>query len=432
MSCYALGHHSVCIVERRDPCACGPGLRRRKMAAAMKVPVGSPAVSMQRQRRTARPSRARKAVLLRSLSSLEAGLRTMDRQQRLQAIQGLHWRVRRALLDHMEVASRAAAPKQQEVCSKPAAAAELSGPSAEPEADETRQAVKRKLSECKSSSQADELSKLRTDPHRQPRRCKSGVRSVPTGLFQASTCFEHLLVRSRTTQCCKVAARMAGALQRLRQLVLQGTRDERCALEPSAGWRKHANELEAHVGRALRMALDEAQMPSEELRPSYCAYVHAGCLPGKVESPTTASFEQALAWRRNLVAAKDQGWPCLRAAWVQVLQEGGRCGLPLSRPAAEAHVDAARRRRQLRQLQCAALRRGAGGKQDTEHRFATATGGDGLAGAQPVPSSRKPGRAPAKKQAARRSSLRCLKKTKRSTALVATAAGRILMSLPVH
>mmetsp|Transcript_10110 Transcript_10110/g.31472 ORF Transcript_10110/g.31472 Transcript_10110/m.31472 type:complete len:193 (+) Transcript_10110:1796-2374(+) len=114
-----------------------------------------------------------------------------------------------------------------------------------------------------------------------------------------------------------------------------GARPEKCRYAP---------------GRALALVERKGSQswPSFglELRPSFCVSLSTGRWAGKVESPTTTSLEQAVAWRGRLLAARHQGWPEFRAEWVRVLSEEREgSSVRLSLAAAEARVESATDRR---------------------------------------------------------------------------------------
>jgi len=134
-----------------------------------------------------------------------------------------------------------------------------------------------------------------------------GIRIVPVGLFQAMVCFEHLLVRSGTSKSFAVVQKFHAALSLMRDLATASTASE--------------SPFEARTLKAKAQALAETSVLEEELRPSYSVTVSTGRWVGRVDSPTTASLEQALVWRERFLAAIEKGWPDFRSVWIMVLQE---------------------------------------------------------------------------------------------------------------
>jgi len=285
-----------------------------------------------------RASRARAALLARWLQRLQAGLAALARPERKAAIERLPVRARAALLDHMELLGLPifAGRNMSGSALPPLALKKARGPSeAAPTPEQLPCSCTHQRCGPNSESLHWPVSETLQPPREAPaaqserqRRSRLGVRAVPTGLFQASVSFNHILVRSGTSRSHTGALRFLAALRRFKELAMVG-REERVPFE-----------VEEYIRRAHSRALAEAQMCEEALRPSYCTYVSFGPKAGKVESPTTASLDQVLTWRRLLLDARPHGWLRLRSAWVQLLQEE-RPGhsVRLSALAAEARAD---------------------------------------------------------------------------------------------
>jgi len=161
--------------------------------------------------------------------------------------------------------------------------------------------------------------------------CMEGVRCVPTGQFQASIAFQHLLIRSRTSRTYEGAKRFHFALRVFRMAAV--------AKDASIG----GLTAEEALYQAKEKALAASGLHEDDLRPSYCVSLSTGKWAGKVESPTTSSLQQALLWRRRLLSARSRTWSDFRAVWICVLVEGSSSRL--SHADAADRVDAAARRR---------------------------------------------------------------------------------------
>lgn len=134
-----------------------------------------------------------------------------------------------------------------------------------------------------------------------------GVRTVPTGLFQAFVNYKHLVMRSRICKTREEASKLHSALRRMCELA------EEAAVEHRP-W-------DDCLRLAFLRAPADIGIPQSELRPSFGAYLSTGPWAGRIESPTTTSLEQAILWRARLLAARNQSWQMLRNTWVAVLQE---------------------------------------------------------------------------------------------------------------
>eukprot|EP00439_Symbiodinium_sp_Y106_P065605 s1009_g10.t1 len=171
---------------------------------------------------------------------------------------------------------------------------------------------------------------------RSPLRSRGGVRRVRQGAFQATICFCRLMVRSATTHCHLRAKAFHAVLARLYELAMAA--------------RGSSTELqEDHIAWATEIALAESGLCEADLRPSYAAVVSSGCLAGVIESPTTSSLTQALAWRWRLGLAREHGWTELQKVWVEVLREARPGGSrPLSAEKAVLRVRTAWQRQASR------------------------------------------------------------------------------------
>lgn len=171
---------------------------------------------------------------------------------------------------------------------------------------------------------------------RSPMRSRGGVRRVRQGAFQATICFCRLMVRSATTHCHLRANAFHAVLTRLYELAM-GARGSSAELD------------EDHIAWATEVALAETGLCESDLRPSYAAVVSSGCLAGVIESPTTSSLTQALAWRWRLGLAREHGWTELQKVWVEVLREARPGGSrPLSTEKAVLRVQSAWQRQASR------------------------------------------------------------------------------------
>lgn len=171
---------------------------------------------------------------------------------------------------------------------------------------------------------------------RSPMRSRGGVRRVRQGAFQATICFCRLMVRSATTHCHLRANAFHAVLTRLYELAM-GARGSSAELD------------EDHIAWATEVALAESGLCESDLRPSYAAVVSSGCLAGVIESPTTSSLTQALAWRWRLGLAREHGWTELQKVWVEVLREARPGGSrPLSTEKAVLRVQSAWQRQASR------------------------------------------------------------------------------------
>ncbi|CAE7181728.1 unnamed protein product, partial [Symbiodinium pilosum] len=139
-------------------------------------------------------------------------------------------------------------------------------------------------------------------------RSRGCVRRVRLGALQATICFQRLLVRSATTRCRLQAGRFHAVLLR--------------SYELATGVCQSGEEVEEdQIAWAMEVALAEFGVDASELRPTYAVVVSSGCLAGAIESPTTSSLTQALAWRWRLHAAREHGRAELQKAWMEVLGE---------------------------------------------------------------------------------------------------------------
>ncbi|CAK0817298.1 unnamed protein product, partial [Prorocentrum cordatum] len=152
-------------------------------------------------------------------------------------------------------------------------------------------------------------------------RFRDGVRSVRSGVFQATICFEHLLLRSCTTKSRAVAQQLYAVLARVQEFACASGSSAERAASAASGAKAGAlprDQISQRLRHALSGALGEAGVQAEVLRPSFATYVSSGTWAGKIESPTTPCVEQALLWRERLLVARGRGWPDLREAWIQV------------------------------------------------------------------------------------------------------------------
>lgn len=298
-----------------------------------------PPTSLRPCKHGVRGSRTRTAMLARWLQRLQVALAALTRPERRSAIECLPPRARVALLDFMESDERAMSVAHK---SGSAALSLASGRLEVPlVASRLSATISRKRcrpegygieqSSCHRSPAASELAiaaiptttQFVLPPGRGQLRTLAGVRAT-RGLFQATVSFNHILVRSNTSRSRLSAMRFLDVLRHFKQLALESAERNTCEAE-----------------ECIRCAHSEALAECHEaLRPSYCTFVNLGRRVGKVESPTTASLDQVLNWRRRLLHAKSRGLSCLRSAWVELMQEE-RPGhsMRLSACAAEARAD---------------------------------------------------------------------------------------------
>eukprot|EP00929_Paragymnodinium_shiwhaense_P100918 TRINITY_DN6360_c3_g1_i1.p1 TRINITY_DN6360_c3_g1~~TRINITY_DN6360_c3_g1_i1.p1 ORF type:complete len:563 (-),score=95.93 TRINITY_DN6360_c3_g1_i1:43-1731(-) len=324
-------------------------------------------------KRRSRPSRSRAAVYARALASIELRLRSLPKDDRDVEILQLPRVVKAALVEYMGARKRhdavsatdrssaeadpalPAAAQTKSTChllAESDCAAECrrsvqeqgstlcSTKLCRSEANEERclgAAVRRKLPAARGLDAAAKATKRGNAAAEQLRR--DGVRMVPPGLFQATICFQQLLVRTRTCKTREAALQYRKALQAVKAAV----RGEN--LGAPGGGEKLAASLAAADSNLCGAGV-------EEMRPSFCVYLCTGSkFLGKVETPTTTSVAQALRWRKQLLqAVVSESLPAFRECWLAILQEARPgASLPLSLPAAQRKVDAHRRRHEERE-----------------------------------------------------------------------------------
>eukprot|EP00933_Yihiella_yeosuensis_P033609 TRINITY_DN27280_c0_g1_i1.p1 TRINITY_DN27280_c0_g1~~TRINITY_DN27280_c0_g1_i1.p1 ORF type:complete len:470 (+),score=84.63 TRINITY_DN27280_c0_g1_i1:268-1677(+) len=284
---------------------------------------------------SARLSRTKAALLARGLARLSRTLSKMDLAQRRDAISKMPSSVREALLEHMtqSKATATGSPKhlqsdKQRLLRSSAAESSVSAV-IEPVAVAAKSYSSPKRTRCSSSNgKTSRCKSLKTKVESQHKAQHSGVRSIRPGAFQASVCFSKLIVRSATTRCKLTARKWHTALSRIRDLACDGSSDD---------------SFEERFLEAKGASLAEFDLSELELKPSFATYVSSGALAGTIESPTTKSLGQALHWRLCLAAARQAGWPELRAAWVEILSSHriGVSRAPLTAAAASERVDMA-------------------------------------------------------------------------------------------
>lgn len=289
-----------------------------------------------------RCSRAWEARTRRQLEILQAGLAALSREERQEALERLPSSVRQALLLHM-TSSRSASGQQSQPMASESPASKVALPVKKEEPPKGEKLPAKRCWDgdqttpgcCKRPSPPGPRDATRSEGRP---RSHSGVRAVPTALFQASVSFEHLLIRSRTCRSYDGAKRLCDVLHRFRDLAGPSCTKEDVEDLPEGGW------LRSCLSRALK----EAGIEEEDLKPSYCAVVSTGVWAGRIETPTTASLEQVQEWRDRLLKARLRSWEEFRSVWIAILQEprpGGSS--PLQPDVAAARVDAAAARRRL-------------------------------------------------------------------------------------
>lgn len=334
----------------------GPSAWRKLTSASRSSPQVLAPGGSQKPRRC---SRAWEARTRRQLEILQAGLAALSREERQEALERLPSSVRQALLLHM-TSSKSASGQQSQPMMGESLATKVDLPAKKEKPPNAEKLPAKRCWDgdqttpggCKRPSPPGPRDATRVAapaPEGQP-RSHSGVRAVPTALFQASVSFDHLLIRSRTCRSYDGAKRLCDVLHRFRDLAGPSCAKEDVEDLPEGGW------LRSGLSRALK----EAGIEEEDLKPSYCAVVSTGVWAGRIETPTTASLEQVQEWRDQLLKARLRSWEEFRSAWIAILQEprpGGSS--PLQPDVAAARVDAAAARRRLPDPVAKAKRRAA-------------------------------------------------------------------------